>query len=119
MLLELKANEKFKNLKLGEYFHTAGSMHIYEQHFDQTELILKENRDYQLLDTAPMNEISSLGDLSRLIGDENLLRKTHIHMIDLNKYSGALKWMAHQLNDHRTKRDLESLCVPIYSLLLE
>lgn len=42
MWLELSKTEKFKGLELGHYFHNAGSMHVYERHFEMVKDILDE-----------------------------------------------------------------------------
>jgi len=42
MLLQLKAT--YPDLKLGFYFHNAGSMHIYDRHFEMAEKIIATER---------------------------------------------------------------------------
>jgi thymidylate synthase len=46
MYNELRRSVKFKNLELGNYFHHAGSMHIYEKHFKMAKNILNEDSYY-------------------------------------------------------------------------
>lgn len=41
MMLELRANG-YHDLSLGHYYHHAGSMHIYERHFEMMETILQD-----------------------------------------------------------------------------
>jgi hypothetical protein len=54
-----------------------------------------------------MEKLTSLASLRNLCDDESLLRKAEIDQIDLTKYSGAERWMAERLNEHRRKRDSE------------
>jgi thymidylate synthase len=103
MLLELKKFKQLKDLELGNYYHTAGSMHVYERHFDMMEKIVKE----QIVETPSMEPISSLDYLDVLCVEEEMLRTKKIDYIETAKYDGSLKWMAEQLNTHREKRDAE------------
>ena len=107
MLLDLRKTEQFKDLELGDYYHTAGSIHIYERHFEQAERIVREYNSGDFKHASPMERITSLEELSRLCKDEELLRTKAIESIDLSSYSGGLRWMADQLNKHREKRDAE------------
>jgi thymidylate synthase len=110
MLLSLREAdpEKFGSLSLGSYYHTAGSMHLYQRHFEQAEKILAEyNHDDFCGYEPPMEKLTSLASLRNLCDDESLLRKAEIDQIDLTKYSGAERWMAERLNEHRRKRDSE------------
>jgi thymidylate synthase len=103
MMLELRKFDQFKDLELGNYYHTAGSMHVYERHFDMMDKIVNE----QIIDTPPMEQISSLDYLDVLCVEEEMLRTKKIDYIETVKYDGSLKWMAEQLNAHREKRDAE------------
>jgi hypothetical protein len=55
----------------------------------------------------PMEPINSLETLEELGREEELLRTSSIAAIDEGKYRGAERWLAHQLNLHRQKRDKE------------
>lgn len=46
MLLQLRA--AYPDLQLGHYYHNAGSMHIYERHFDMAERIINTKNAYDL-----------------------------------------------------------------------
>lgn len=103
MLLSLK--EAGLDVELGSYIHTAGSMHVYEQHFG----LMKEIKewDYSIEYKVPqqMESIDSLSSLNRLLSDEAALRIKLISSINEENYIGACKWMAKQLNEHRRLRD--------------
>jgi thymidylate synthase len=107
MLLELRKHEKFRDLELGKYHHTAGSLHIYERHFDQAEQILAEYRGYKTYHGGTMRRIPSLEELADLGKFEEMLRTRKMDRIDPGIFSGATQWMAEQLNAHREKRDGE------------
>ncbi len=106
MLLELK--KFYPALELGGYLHTAGSMHIYERHFDQAEDIAAPQRLEWNSNASGMEPLSSFESLHQLCSDEELLRTGKIQSIDLGLYRGAERWMAVQLNEHRLKRDNEN-----------
>lgn len=104
MLLELKQYPQFENLELGTYYHTAGSMHIYEQHFDMADKIVDEYKKQKLyFEMEPI----SLGQISELCLAEEKLRNSVITRIDELNYTDGVAWMAAQLNAHRVKRDNE------------
>lgn len=108
MLLELKKTGKFDTLELGNYYHTAGSMHLYERHFELADKILAGHLEMKKKNYVyPMSPLNSLEDLRALCEEEEELRKGYIKKIDLSKYIGVCNWMASQLNDHRQKRDAE------------
>lgn len=98
----------YPNLELGSYSHTAGSIHIYERHFEQAEQIARQYK----LDWDPnapgMEPLTSFDSLMELCRDEELLRTGKIQSVDLGKYRGGELWMAVQLNAHRQKRDEEN-----------
>lgn len=117
MLLELQ--EMYPELKLGRYFHTAGSLHIYQRHYDMTQKMHEEYARYWkrydplglLLQKrgamAPLGSLQELDDLQEL---EWALRCDTIEYGDescLEGFSGAALWMAQQLYKHRGRRDEE------------
>lgn len=115
MLLELQKHNLFSDLKMGKYYHTAGSLHLYERHFKLADQILNE---YGAIEQLPrfdvaaceeMKQITSLNDLKRLCDDEELLRTKEIHRIDESLYNDGLRWMAGHLNIHREKRDARGI----------
>lgn len=108
MLLDLKELPQFKKLELGTYYHTAGSLHLYERHFEQAVKIVEEyNDDTPPADPGAMAPIPSLEKLGHLVADEENLREGRIVHIP-HVYEGGLEWMAKQLNEHRDKRDAEA-----------
>jgi thymidylate synthase len=44
--------EHYPNLKLGRYSHNAGSMHIYERHYDMAERIMKDGAKYYSIESS-------------------------------------------------------------------
>lgn len=111
MLLELQKYPQFANLRLGSYYHTAGSMHLYETHFKQAEQIVDEYSKMNAVDLigprCVMEPITSLVGLETICSLEEKLRKKEIDHIDYSEWSGSLAWMVDQLNVHRMKRDAE------------
>jgi thymidylate synthase len=105
MLLELQA-AGMKDLELGQYFHTAGSLHIYERHFEMADSVVKSyfNNGFQV--AAPMEPITLEG-LALLVDQEEALRNGRLAQIDEARFDGGVRWMAGQLNQHRRKRDVE------------
>jgi thymidylate synthase len=105
MLLELR-KRGMNDLELGEYIHTAGSLHIYERHFEMASDIVKKYVGYEFDTAAPMEPIDLEG-LALLVDDEEKLRTGKVDQIEEDKYSGGTRWLAAQLNAHRRKRDDE------------
>ena len=66
MLLELQS--KYPELKLGRYFHNAGSMHIYDRHFDMAAKIIADNQILEM----PMVPMDACNEqiLTALVGVE-------------------------------------------------
>lgn len=66
MMVQLR--ETYPDLKLGQYYHNAGSMHIYERHFAMAEKIIADERSLEL----PMVEMDAFNDdiLTGLVGVE-------------------------------------------------
>jgi len=108
MVLELR--KRGINCGLGSYIHTAGSMHIYERHYEMVDKFIVENMRADNITFAQVMEgIDSLESLDRLLCDEEALRIGKIDLIDEYKYVGACRWMAQELNMHRMKRDNEGV----------
>ena len=55
MLVELKKH--YPELKLGQYFHNAGSMHIYDRHFEMANKIIVDP-DALEVSMAPMDDFT-------------------------------------------------------------
>lgn len=106
LLLELQKEDKFKDLELGTYYHTAGSLHIYERHFEQAKRMISEydSGDWVM---EKMGSLTSLDELDCLVLDEQSLRDGLIKGIHAPKFEGSCRWMAQHLNAHRSKRDAE------------
>lgn len=66
MMVQLR--ETYPNLKLGQYYHNAGSMHVYDRHFAMAEKIIADERSLEL----PMIEMDAFNDdiLTGLVGVE-------------------------------------------------
>lgn len=108
MLLDLRSRKGFEGLELGRYHHTAGSLHIYERHFQQAEDILDEYRRRVTVDPGSIMEpLPSLDELYRLCEYEEVLRRGERMQGMRPRFGGGLRWMAEQLLTHREKRDGE------------
>lgn len=113
MLLTLRTFPRFVGLELGTYYHTAGSLHIYERHFELADRISGEYLVDRLgpihrYDHAPpMEPVPGLDEMVALCRDERLLREGTVRRIDESAHHGGLRWMAGSLNQHRNKRDAE------------
>jgi thymidylate synthase len=105
MMLELQA-QGLPGLQLGEYIHTAGSLHIYDKHFEQAEQAVDEASSTKFRPAAKMEPISHL-ELSRLVSLEQSLRVGKVAQLDEAQFRSGVRWMAEQLNAHRRKRDAE------------
>jgi thymidylate synthase len=66
MLLQLRAT--YPELLLGQYYHNAGSMHIYSRHFEMAEAIIKDERSLEM-SMIPMDSFTD-DVLTGLIGVE-------------------------------------------------
>lgn len=106
MLLDLKRTYpgKFKDLELGKYIHNAGSMHLYERHFEMAEKIF----DWQGHPAKPMEPLD-LFMLDKLCTYEDLVRTDKMNSIDMSEFvtGGCTTWMAQELNKHKEKRNAE------------
>lgn len=118
MALDLQRYDQFKSITLGKYYHTVGSVHLYERHFGMAEEILGEYSSKKQADDLnwarkigcpTMEPLLDLKELDRLSRDEELLRKNEIAAVESATYGGCLPWMADRLNEHRKKRDQEGL----------
>jgi thymidylate synthase len=105
MMLELRA-AGMKDLELGTYTHTAGSMHIYERHFSMASAVVSNYLQQKFQPAAPMLPID-LGELASLVEDEEALRTGKKAVLDESRYTGGVCWMGAALNRHRAKRDAE------------
>jgi len=104
--LMLELNEAGMNLTLGSYSHTAGSLHIYDRHFDQASVIVENYLRRGSIPAAPMLPIS-LEELASLADQEVALRTGKVAEIGETQFSSGVRWMAECLNKHRRKRDGE------------
>jgi hypothetical protein len=68
MMLQLRAT--YPDLQLGNYYHNAGSMHIYDRHFDMAQMIIANQ---QAIDTSmvPMDRFDQ-DTVNNLIAVEQL-----------------------------------------------
>lgn len=99
MLLDLRHYDAFSDLELGSYFHTAGSMHLYERHFEMAEKALVE----WAKPAEPMPAIRASEDLDALARDEVSLRTTGALAPDHGTYGGGAAWLLMRLLEHRAK----------------
>lgn len=74
MMVQLK-RECFPNLQLGSYMHKAGSMHVYERHFEMLAEIEKEELPTKVISMKPMQLKDS--DIANLISFEKEWRTKH------------------------------------------
>jgi thymidylate synthase len=116
VMLRSLQQQGMKNLRLGEYHHSAGSMHLYERDWKSAKKVVEELGcvpEVMLNDVTTkhklgvMKPLRDLWCLSDLLVDETLLREGKVRHMSTAKFEGAAKWMAKQLNEHRKKRDDE------------
>ena len=105
MLLELRSRG-MRELEIGRYSHTAGSLHIYDRHFEQATEVFENYMKQRFQHAKPMEPID-LTQLGWLRVDEEALRTGKVAQIGEDRYTGGVRWMAEQLNAHRRKRDAE------------
>ena len=105
MLLELR-RAGMKDLELGSYTHCAGSLHIYERHFEAAQAVGDEYLSKDFIEAPPM-EPFTLEELASLVEQEEGLRTGKVAQLDEAQFGGGVRWMAAQLNQHRRKRDAE------------
>jgi thymidylate synthase len=103
MLLDLRARG-FEDLALGSYHHTAGSMHLYERHFDLAQQILDED----VVAAPPMPPLTSRASLDALLASERALRRNAYDVyFDIFRAGSGEAWLLEQLKQHRRRRDAE------------
>lgn len=112
MLLELAKSNKFIDLKLGKYYHTAGSIHLYERHFKLAEDIINEQDNDEEFDlTLGMKSLYNLQHLTMLSKLESMLRVNICDkkMLDVmqNSMTDGVQFMMNCLLQHREKRNNE------------
>lgn len=113
MLLELQKHKGLEKIALGTYYHTAGSMHLYERHFDLAkeivaESVMMDNDELNFISRAqPMLPIQTLTCLHELSVVEKCLR-VHGTMPSDYVLDHPTSWMAEQLKAHREKRDRQA-----------
>ena len=108
MLNELRFCDSFNGIELGQYYHTAGSMHLYDRHFDVAKNIVMEwQRNPR--ENGAMKPFTK-SNLNILSNDEERLRCLDIMEIDAKKFGehDGCYWLAQQLNAHRQKRNKEN-----------
>ena len=110
LLQELMLNELriygMEDLELGEYIHTAGSLHIYERHFEMASAVVQNYLSPGFKAAAPMEPIAN-PELAVLAKQEEALRTGRVAKLDEACFGGGVRWMAERLNEHRRKRDDE------------
>jgi thymidylate synthase len=113
MMLELRQHPRFKDLELGPYHHTAGSLHLYERHFGDAKKIVEEygKKELMFVWPKPMEPLQPVM-VECLLEEEELLRTGDERAVmdsalRINVYPEPLRWMADQLGKHRIKRDME------------
>jgi thymidylate synthase len=90
---------------LGNYVHTAGSLHVYDTHFSMAEEISKEP-DLNVFPMQPIN-LDQLRDLAEI--HEPDIRMNGLQEISwLDTEPGEVDWMIQKLLDHRKKREEEA-----------
>jgi thymidylate synthase len=109
MLEELRCSNDLEDLELGRYVHHAGSLHLYERHFEMAS----EYIDSSWVECPPMGPLDRW-ELSHLVGVEHLIRTgTGISSErvefwnDVMKPGSACRQMLQWLIEHREKRDAE------------
>lgn len=98
-------NAKGMELTLGEYYHTAGSIHLYERHFDMARKISDEEDAIFEITMEPI----SLIELNELIMLEEKIRAGEFDRQVAEQgaapiCSSSIMWMVQQLMIHRNKR---------------
>lgn len=89
---------------LGTYHHHAGSLHIYDTHFEMAKQIAAEP-DVDVQPMEPIN-VELLRDLAMI--HEPDIRINGAQEYTLESWPGEVDWMADKLIQHRNKRDEEA-----------
>ncbi len=102
MLLDLRAAGVI--VELGEYVHTAGSMHLYERHFEMASRLVQE--DWPLIvSMAPLTSPTAL--FSLLVNEKHLREHPGVSTAPL-PLQGGERWLCDRLVEHRRKRDAKA-----------
>lgn len=113
MLLELRQQTQFQDLELGSYYHTAGSLHVYETHYKLAEDIMRDyaqgNEDN--LEMMPLT-LEGLEVVCRAEEDLRLKRSSSLDLFDYAQADDPSIWMIEQLIQHRAKRTAEGQVKP-------
>lgn len=109
MMLELRrrAPDKFRNLELGKYYHTAGSMHLYERHFNDAQKIVAELHDFKIKNTHfTMSPVYDIDDVWEISSGEVALRERGFEIDPLQQHGdwGGLEFMRTELNEFWRKK---------------
>lgn len=88
------------NVQLGEYYHTAASLHLYERHNEMAKKISKE----RLQHPRAMDPIGYAGLESLLSWEEDIRTGVHDEAEALILPNGSIGWMCERLLKHRQKR---------------
>lgn len=87
-------------LELGEYYHTAGSLHLYERHLEMAKQISKER---QVVPVA-MDPIGEEGFKTLLGWEEDIRTGIYDDAQTIIFPTASIGWMCEQLMKHRKKR---------------
>jgi thymidylate synthase len=98
MLLDLRAAGL--DVTLGEYIHTAGSMHLYERHYEMAAKVAAE--EWTLSPAMP--PLTSPADLDELVTMEKQIREGGpVTVGDAAAFQGGESWLFFRLLSHRDK----------------
>lgn len=100
---------------LGSYHHSAGSLHLYERHYEMASMVSKE----VLHDLTPMKPFTLKEMYSLAEEDEPSVREDDwadvIHCPTSLPHVNSIIWMHEQIVNHKNKRIIEGrnqLCLP-------
>jgi thymidylate synthase len=99
MLAELR--EAGVDAGLGYYTHQAGSLHVYERHFETVAAVAAERSE----PAGPMPPLGYTSDLAALLEDEVALREGRA--APEPRYGGAAAWLRLRLEEHGARRAAE------------
>lgn len=106
MMLDLR-DAGMKALGLGSYTHSAGSLHLYERHFELAKIVASEAP--RGAEGARMPPIDRRSDLDALLVDEAALREGAL--VGAAGYSGGAAWLFDKLLRLRLRKN-EALAWP-------